>query len=199
MRQLVARLVDVWEVPADQVNISTISRRWSRVEPLYKVQRASGREHEAWANVLFSSPALPLYEGGGRLRGRPRERIFYNGAKNSPLLPSLSVDAAVADYTAGAVPNPTWRVSTSSLCCSGCGTSSCKTPPCCSRNSRGRCSGGLPSSKSPSWPSFAERVRAAEAVQQDPAHVAIRGVIPIVADAVSVIGNPLSVSQDWLL
>jgi len=36
-------------------------------------------------------------------------------------------------------------------------------------------------------------------VQEDPAHVAIRGVVPIVADAVSAVGNRLSVGQDRLL
>ena len=51
----------------------------------------------------------------------------------------------------------------------------------------------------PAWPPFAERVRAAEAVQEDPAHVAIRGVVPIVADAMSAVGNRLSVGQDRLL
>jgi hypothetical protein len=53
--------------------------------------------------------------------------------------------------------------------------------------------------KDPTWPPFAERVRAAEAVQEDPAHVAIRGVVPIVADAMSAVGNRLSVGQDRLL
>ena len=51
----------------------------------------------------------------------------------------------------------------------------------------------------PAWPPFAERVRVAEAVQEEPAHVAIRGVVPIVADAMSAIGNRLSVGQDRLL
>jgi hypothetical protein len=51
----------------------------------------------------------------------------------------------------------------------------------------------------PAWPPLAERVRAAEAAQEEPAHVAIRGVVPIVADAMSAIGNHLSVSQDRLL
>src|SRR5947199_922338 len=51
----------------------------------------------------------------------------------------------------------------------------------------------------PAWSPFAERVRAAEAVQEDPAHIAIRGVVPIVADAVSAVGNCLSVGQDRLL
>jgi hypothetical protein len=36
-------------------------------------------------------------------------------------------------------------------------------------------------------------------VQEDPAHVVIRGVVLIVADAVSVIRNRLSVGQDRLL
>jgi hypothetical protein len=36
-------------------------------------------------------------------------------------------------------------------------------------------------------------------VQEDPAHVAIRGVVPIVADAISAVGNRLSVGQDRLL
>jgi hypothetical protein len=36
-------------------------------------------------------------------------------------------------------------------------------------------------------------------VQEDPAHVAIRGVVPIVADAMSAVGNRLSVGQDRLL
>jgi hypothetical protein len=36
-------------------------------------------------------------------------------------------------------------------------------------------------------------------VQEDPAHVVIRGVVPIVADAVSAVGNRLSVGQDRLL
>jgi hypothetical protein len=36
-------------------------------------------------------------------------------------------------------------------------------------------------------------------VQEDPTHVAIRGVVPIVADAMSVVGNRLSVGQDRLL
>jgi hypothetical protein len=36
-------------------------------------------------------------------------------------------------------------------------------------------------------------------VQEDPAHVAIRGVIPIVADAMSAVGNRLSVGQDRLM
>jgi hypothetical protein len=36
-------------------------------------------------------------------------------------------------------------------------------------------------------------------VQKGPAHVAIRGVVPIVADAVSAVGNRLSVGQDRLL
>jgi hypothetical protein len=49
------------------------------------------------------------------------------------------------------------------------------------------------------WPPFAERVRAAEAVQEDPAHVAIRGVVPIVAGAMNAVGNRLSVGQDRLL
>jgi hypothetical protein len=51
----------------------------------------------------------------------------------------------------------------------------------------------------PAWPPFAERVRAAEAVQEDPAHVAICGVVPIVADAMSAVNNRLSVGQDRLL
>ena len=51
----------------------------------------------------------------------------------------------------------------------------------------------------PAWSPFTERVRAAEAVQEDPTHVAIRSVVPIVADAVSVVGNRLSVGQDRLL
>jgi hypothetical protein len=51
----------------------------------------------------------------------------------------------------------------------------------------------------PTWLPFAEKVRAAEAVQEDPAHVAICGVVPIVADAVSAVGNRLSVGQDRLL
>jgi hypothetical protein len=91
------------------------------------------------------------------------------------------VDAAVADYAAG-----------------GCSASSCKTPPYCSRNSRCRVSGGSSSLK-PTLPPFAERVRAAETVQKNPSHVAIRGVIPIVADAMSAVGNRLSVGQDRLL
>jgi len=53
--------------------------------------------------------------------------------------------------------------------------------------------------KDPAWPPFTEKVRAAEAVQEDPAHVAIRGVIPTVADAMSAVGNRLSVGQDRLL
>ena len=53
--------------------------------------------------------------------------------------------------------------------------------------------------QNPAWPPFAERVRAAEAVQEDPAHVAIRGVVPIVADAMSAVGNRLAVGQDRLL
>jgi hypothetical protein len=53
--------------------------------------------------------------------------------------------------------------------------------------------------KDPAWPPFAERVRVAEAVQENPAHVAIRGVVPIVADAMSAVGNRLSVGQDRLL
>jgi hypothetical protein len=36
-------------------------------------------------------------------------------------------------------------------------------------------------------------------MQEDSAHVAIRGVVPIVADAMSVLGNRLSVGQDRLL
>ena len=36
-------------------------------------------------------------------------------------------------------------------------------------------------------------------MQEDPAHVAIRGVVPIVADAMSAVGNRLSVGQDRLL
>ena len=36
-------------------------------------------------------------------------------------------------------------------------------------------------------------------MQEDPAHVAIRGVIPIVADTMSAVGNCLSVGQDRLL
>jgi hypothetical protein len=36
-------------------------------------------------------------------------------------------------------------------------------------------------------------------VQEDPAHVAICGVVPIVADAMSAVGNRLSVGQDRLL
>jgi hypothetical protein len=51
----------------------------------------------------------------------------------------------------------------------------------------------------PAWPPFAEKVRAVEAVQEDPAHIAIRGVVPIVADAMSAVGNRLSVGQDRLL
>src|SRR5271156_1036043 len=50
----------------------------------------------------------------------------------------------------------------------------------------------------PAWPAFAQRVRATEAVQEEPAHVAIRGVVPIVADAISAVGNRLSVGQDRL-
>jgi hypothetical protein len=44
---------------------------------------------------------------------------------------------------------PTWLGRNSCPCCGGCGTSSCKTPPCCSRGSRGCVSGGSPSSKIP--------------------------------------------------
>jgi hypothetical protein len=51
----------------------------------------------------------------------------------------------------------------------------------------------------PAWLSFAESVRAAETVQEDPAHVAIRGVVSIVADAMSAVDNCLSVGQDRLL
>jgi hypothetical protein len=36
-----------------------------------------------------------------------------------------------------ASPTPIWRVRSSSPYYSGCGTSFCKTPPCCGRNSRG--------------------------------------------------------------
>ena len=43
--------------------------------------------------------------------------------------------------------------------------------------------------KDPAWPPLAERVRAAEAVQEDPSHVAIRGVVSIVADAMSAVGS----------
>jgi hypothetical protein len=36
-------------------------------------------------------------------------------------------------------------------------------------------------------------------MQENPAHVVIRGVVPIVADAMSAVGNCLSVGQDRLL
>ena len=36
-------------------------------------------------------------------------------------------------------------------------------------------------------------------VQEDPAYVAIRGVVPIVADAISTVGDRLSVGHDRLL
>ena|SRR5437667_11267818 len=49
------------------------------------------------------------------------------------------------------------------------------------------------------WPPFMERVHAAEAVQEEPAHVAIYSVVPIVTDTMSAIGNCLSIGQDQLL
>ena len=47
--------------------------------------------------------------------------------------------------------------------------------------------------KDPAWSPFAERVHATKAVQEEPAHVAICSVVPIVADAMSAIGNHISI------
>jgi hypothetical protein len=109
------------------------------------------------------------------------------------------VDAAVADYAAGGVPNPDLagkefrallrRLRYVFL------QDAALLQPLFPRLPLWR----LALFKDPTWPPFAERVRAAEAVQEDPAHVAIRGVVPIVADAMSAVGNRLSVGQDRLL
>ena len=109
------------------------------------------------------------------------------------------VDAAVADYAAGGVPNPDLagkeflsllrRLRYVFL------QDAALLQPQFPRSRLWR----LALFTDPTWPPFAERVRAAEAVQEDPAHVAIRGVVPIVADAMSAVGNRLSVGQDRLL
>ena len=109
------------------------------------------------------------------------------------------VDAAVADYEAGRVPNPDLsgkeflsllqRLRYVFL------QDAALLQPLFPQSRLWR----LAVFQDPAWPPFAERVRAAEAVQEDPAHIAIRGVVPIVADAMSAVGNRLSVGQDRLL
>ena len=109
------------------------------------------------------------------------------------------VDAAVADYEAGRVPNPDLagkeflsllqRLRYVFL------QDAALLQPLFPQSRLWR----LALFQDPAWPPFAERVRAAEGVQEDPAHVAIRGVVPIVADAMSAVGNRLSVGQDRLL
>ena len=109
------------------------------------------------------------------------------------------VDAAVADYEAGRVPNPDLagkefltllqRLRYVFL------QDAALLQPLFPQSRLWR----LALFQDPAWLPFAERVRAAEAVQEDPAHVAIHGVIPIVADAMSAVGNRLAVGQDRLL
>ena len=61
-------------------------------------------------DVLFGPPAPPLYEGGGGF-GSAKGTYFLRRSQESPP-PALAaklwpwVDAAVADYAAGGVPNP---------------------------------------------------------------------------------------------
>ena len=63
------------------------------------------------SDVLSGPSASPLYEGGGRLSGRLRERTSCSGVRSLRLLGLAAklwpwVDAAVADYAAGGVFNP---------------------------------------------------------------------------------------------
>jgi hypothetical protein len=136
--------------------------------------------------------------------GSAKGTYFLRRSQESPP-PALAaklwpwVDAAVADYEAGGVPNPDLagkeflsllqRLRYVFL------QDAALLQPQFPRSRLW----GLALFKDPTWPSFAERVRAAEAVQEDPAHVAIRGVVPIVADAMSAVGNRLAVGQDRLL
>jgi hypothetical protein len=136
--------------------------------------------------------------------GSAKGTYFLRRSQESPP-PALAaklwpwVDAAVADYEAGGVPNPDLagkeflfllrRLRYVFL------QDAALLQPQFPRSRLW----GLALFKDPTWPPFAERVRAAEAVQEDPAHVAIRGVVPIVADAMSAVGNRLAVGQDRLL
>ena len=136
--------------------------------------------------------------------GSAKGTYFLRRSQESPP-PALAaklwpwVDAAVADYAAGGVPNPDLagkeflsllrRMRYVFL------QDAALLQPQFPRLRLWR----LALFKDPTWPSFAERVRAAEAVQEDPAHVAIQDVVPIVADAMSAVGNRLSVGQDRLL
>jgi hypothetical protein len=67
IRQSIARLTDIWEVPADQINISYVFP--STVSLLNVViDSKDGRIRTRRVDdVLFSSPAPPLYEGDNRV------------------------------------------------------------------------------------------------------------------------------------
>ena len=85
MCQSVARLADMWEVPAHQV---AIFRYFPSTPPTNVSIDSEGGRLGTWGvgDVLLGPPAPPLYEGDGA-SGRPRARIFYGGARNAHLLP----------------------------------------------------------------------------------------------------------------
>jgi hypothetical protein len=165
--------------------------------------RAGGWEHGAWAtSYLARLPRhyMRVVAGFGSAKGT----YFLRRSRETPP-PTLAaklwpwVDAAVADYEAGRVPNPDLagkefltllqRLRYVFL------QDAALLQPLFPQSRLWR----LALFQDPAWPPFAEKVRAVEAVQEDPAHIAIRGVVPIVADAMSAVGNRLSVGQDRLL
>jgi len=72
MRQSVARLADMWEIPADQVSTLTLFYLLLPFvyDPSLMFTDSEGRRLGTWSvgNVLPSPLTSPLYEGGGRLR-----------------------------------------------------------------------------------------------------------------------------------
>jgi hypothetical protein len=111
MRQSVARLADMWEVPADQVSkfpllsLSTITLLIS-----LQIQRAGGWEHGAWAtSYLARLPRhyMRVVAGFGSTKGTyflRRSQEHPPSALTTKLWPW--VDTAVADYATGSIPDP---------------------------------------------------------------------------------------------
>src|SRR5271154_5008364 len=154
-----------------------------------QMQRADGWEHGEWAtSYLARLPRhyMRVVAGFGSAKGT----YFLRRSQESPP-PALAaklwpwVDAAVADYAAGGVPNPDLAGKEF--------LSLLQRLRYVFLQDAALLQPQFPHLrlwrhavfKDPAWPPFAERVRAAEAVQEGPAHVAIRGVVPIVADAMS--------------
>ena len=210
MRQWIARLADMWKIPADQVSIfyplsislSYSPRTISLLTPL-QILRAGGREHGACTtSYLARLPRhyMRVVAGFGSAKGTcflRRSQEYPPPALATKLWPW--VDAAVADYAAGGIPDPDLAGKEFLSLLQRLRYVFLQDAALLQPQFPRLCLWTHAVFQDPAWPPFAERVRAAEAVQEDPAHVAMSGVVPVVADAMSAVGNRLSVGQDRLL